>query len=231
MKGTHMTQQTSDKTKINNSIDTILFDFDGTIMDTADIIIGSWQHTFMTFEGKERPVEEIVKTFGEILSHTMSKVLPDVDSKEAIEAYRSYHRDNFGERISVFEGIPELLAELKKRNLKIGLVTSRIAGPTWEGLRQYGLDKYFDVVVSCDDTDKHKPDPAPVNIALERLGSKPENAMMLGDTMFDILCAKNAGVKSVLVGWHVAMSPEDISGANGPDFIIEKAEDLLPLIG
>jgi pyrophosphatase PpaX len=226
-----MTLEKNDQTKIKETIDTILFDFDGTIMDTADVIIGSWQHTFMTFEGKERPVEEIVKTFGEILSHTMSKVLPHVDTQEAIETYRSYHRDNFGERISVFEGVPELLAELKKRNYKIGLVTSRLGGTTWEGLRQYNLAEYFDVVVSCDDTDKHKPDPAPVNIALERLGSRPENAMMLGDTMFDILCARNAGVKSVLVGWHVAMSPEDISGADGPDFIIEKAEDLLSLIG
>jgi pyrophosphatase PpaX len=226
-----MTQATGNRTKINRQIDTVLFDFDGTIMDTADVIIGSWQHTFMKFEGKERPVEEIVKTFGEILSFTMSKVLPHVDTKEAIETYRSYHRDNFGERISVFEGVPELLIELKKRNLKIGLVTSRLSGTTWEGLRQYGLAEYFDVVVSCDDTDKHKPDPTPVYIALERLGSKPQNAVMLGDTMFDILCARNAGVTSVLVGWHVAMSPEDINGSDGPDYIIEKAEDLLTLIG
>lgn len=225
-----MTSKTSDNSVTKPFIDTILFDFDGTIMDTADVIIGSWQHTFMTFEGKERPVEEIVKTFGEILSHTMSKVLPHIDTQEAIETYRNYHRDNFGERISVFEGMPELLAELKNRNMKIGLVTSRMAGTTWEGLRQYGLAEYFDVVVSCDDTDKHKPDPTPVNIALQRLGSKPQNAMMLGDTMFDILCARNAGVQSVLVGWHVAVSPEDISGADGPDFIIQKAEDLLPLI-
>lgn len=218
------------KQKINGTIDTVLFDFDGTIMDTTDVIIGSWQHTFRTFEGKERPVEEIVKTFGEILSHTMSKVLPHVDTEKAIDTYRSFHRDNFGEQISVFEGVPELLAELKRRNYKVGLVTSRLAGTTWEGLRQYDLAEYFDVVVSCDDTDKHKPDPAPVNIALERLNSKAENAVMLGDTMFDILCARNAGVTSVLVGWNVAMTHEDIHGADGPDFIIEKAEDLLSLI-
>jgi pyrophosphatase PpaX len=223
-------QNSEEKQKINGTIDTVLFDFDGTIMDTTDVIIGSWQHTFRTFEGKERPVEEIVKTFGEILAHTMSKVLPHVDPKEAIDTYRSFHRDNFGEQISVFEGVPELLAELKRRNYKVGLVTSRLAGTTWEGLRQYDLAEYFDVVVSCDDTDKHKPDPAPVNIALERLNSKAENAVMLGDTMFDILCARNAGVASVLVGWNVAMTHEDIHGADGPDFIIEKAEDLLSLI-
>jgi pyrophosphatase PpaX len=226
-----MTQETKDKTTMISPIDTVLFDFDGTIMDTADVIIGSWQHTFMTFEGKERPVEEIVKTFGEILSHTMSKMLPHIDTDEAIATYRDYHRDNFGEQISVFEGVPELLAELKKRNYKVGLVTSRMGGTTWEGLRQYNLAEYFDVVVSCDDTDKHKPDPEPVNIALQRLGAKPESSVMLGDTMFDILCARNAGVKSVLVGWHVAVTPEEINGSDGPDYIIEKAEDLLSLIG
>jgi pyrophosphatase PpaX len=223
-------QSENNHPKQRQFIDTVLFDFDGTVMDTTDVIIGSWQHTFMKFEGRERPVEDIIKTFGEILSHTMKNVLPHVDTEEAIDAYRSYHRDNFGERISVFEGMAELLAELKKRNFKTGLVTSRLSGTTWEGLRQYNLAEYFDVVVSCDDTDKHKPDPTPVNIALERLGSKPENAIMLGDTKFDILCAKNAGVRSVLVGWHVAMTPEDINGDNGPDHIIEKAEDLFLII-
>jgi pyrophosphatase PpaX len=222
-------QSENNKSQVR-AIDTVLFDFDGTVMDTTDVIIGSWQHTFMTFEGKERPVEEIIKTFGEILSHTMKNVLPHVDTEEAIDTYRSYHRDNFGDRISVFEGMTELLAELKRRNYKTGLVTSRLSGTTWEGLHKYDLADYFDVVVSCDDTDKHKPDPTPVNIALERLGSKPENAIMLGDTKFDILCARNAGVISVLVGWHVAMSEEDISGAHGPDYMIDKAEDLLSII-
>lgn len=214
----------------SGKIDTVLFDFDGTVMDTTDVIIGSWQHTFMTFEGKERPVEEIIKTFGEILAHTMKNVLPDVDTEEAIDTYRSYHRDNFGDRISVFEGMTELLAELKRQNYKTGLVTSRLSGTTWEGLHKYNLADFFDVVVSCDDTDKHKPDPTPVYIALERLVSKPENAIMLGDTKFDILCARNAGVRSVLVGWHVAMSPEDLNGENAPDHIIDQAEDLLAII-
>ena len=211
-------------------IDTILFDFDGTVMDTTDVVIGSWQHTFRTLEGKERPLEEIFETLGEPLAYTMPKVLPDVDPEEAIEVYRSYHRDNFGSRISVFEGMTELLAELKRRGFKTGLVTSRLGHTTWEGLRKYQLDAYFDVVVSCDDTDKHKPDPTPVFMTLERLGSRPQNSLMLGDTMFDILCAKNAGVRSVLVGWAVAVSQEQIRGEDGPDYVIDKAEDLLTLI-
>lgn len=216
----------SSKTPIN----TVLFDFDGTIMDTTDVIIGSWQHTFRALEGRERPIPEIVRTFGEPLATTMAKLFPDVTVAEAIEIYRSYHRDNFGDRISVYEGIPELLAALKERGYKTGLVTSRLSRTTWEGLEKYGLDRFFDVVVSCDDTDKHKPDPTPVHLTLERLGSRPEESIMLGDTMFDILCARNAGVLSVLVGWAIALTPEEIEGPQGPDYVIREAMDLFSII-
>ncbi len=222
--------QNKELRRIHGKIDTVLFDFDGTVMDTTSVIVDSWQHTFNTYEGKDRPIEEIVKTFGEPLHYTMQRILPQVDTEQAIETYRSFHRDNFGERISVFDGMKELLVELKRRKYKTGLVTSRLAGTTWEGLRKYDLAAYFDAVVSCDDTDKHKPDPTPVNIALQRLDAKAENSIMLGDTMFDILCARNAGVLSVLVGWAVALSPEEIHGPNGPDFVIQRAEDLLTLI-
>ena len=78
------------------------------------------------------------------------------------------------------------------------------------------MERYFDTIVTCDDTDKHKPDPEPVNIALERLGSRPEEAVMIGDSIFDILCAKGAGVKSVLVSWALAVSDEDQTGENAP---------------
>ena len=219
-----------DKTLPKGRIDTVLFDFDGTVMDTTDVIIGSWQHTFRTLEGRERPLPEIVQTFGEPLAVTMSKIFPEVAVEEAIEVYRSYHRDNFGERISVYKGMPELLAALKAQGYKTGLVTSRLSRTTWEGLHKYNLDQYFDVVVSCDDTDKHKPDPTPVRITLERLGSLPERSIMLGDTMFDILCARNAGVLSVLVGWAIALSPEEIHGPQGPDFVIEDAMDLFSIL-
>jgi len=213
-----------------NKINTVLFDFDGTIMDTYDVIIGSWQHTFKTIDGKERPVDEILSTMGEPLALTMTKLFPAVDAAEAISVYRSYHRDNFGERIKLFPGMKELLASLKERGYKLGLVTSRLTGTTMEGLEKYGIKEYFDAVVTADDTEKHKPDPEPVNITLKKLCALPEESIMVGDTRFDILCARNAGVKSVLVGWAIAVSEEDKTGTDAPDHIIEKAEDLLEIL-
>lgn len=211
-------------------INTVLFDFDGTIMDTNELILQSWQHTFRTVEGKERPEEEILETFGEPLHVTMEKVLPHLPAEEGAKIYRSYHYDNFTELIEIFPGILDLLKELKARGYKTGIVTSRLRHTTELGLQKYDMGQYFDTIVTCDDTDKHKPDPEPVEIALGRLGSKPEEAVMIGDSIFDILCAKGAGVKSVLVSWALAISDEDKTDGNKPDYIINKAEDLLEIL-
>lgn len=211
-------------------INTILFDFDGTVMNTNDVIINSWQHTFQTLENRKEDVKKIIRTFGEPLAITMEKLFPEVPTHEAVDIYRSYHRDNFGDLITLFPGMKELLQELKERNYKTAMVTSRLRNTTRQGLEKYEIMDYFDAVVTADDTDKHKPDPTPINIALEMLDSAPEGSIMLGDTMFDILCAKNAGVKSVLVGWAMAVTDEDKAGPDKPNYIIEKAEDLLKII-
>lgn len=213
-----------------DKIDTILFDFDGTVMDTNHVIINSWQHTFRTLEGREEAVEKIIATFGEPLDITMKKLFPGVPTDEGVAIYRSYHRDNFGRLINVFPGMRELIQELKRRGFKLAVVTSRLKNTTLEGLEKYRLAQYFDVIVTADDTDRHKPDPEPVNIALRKLGSAPERSLMLGDTMFDILCARNAGVRSVLVNWAIAVTEEQKNGPDRPDYVIETAEELLDIL-
>jgi pyrophosphatase PpaX len=212
------------------NINTILFDFDGTIMDTNQVIINSWQHTFRTLTGAERPVEDIVATFGEILHDTTARFFPNVPVEDAVEVYRSYHRANFGPMISVFPGVRDLLAELKKRAYSLAVVTSRLPATTAEGLEKYRLTEYFDLIVTCDDCKKFKPDPEPVLVALERLGKKPEEALMVGDTRNDILCARGAGVKSVLVGWTAAIPERERTGPDAPDYFIERADDLLDIL-
>lgn len=133
--------------------DTVLFDFDGTVMNTNEVILRSWQHTFQTIENREEDEAKIIATFGEPLDVTMGKFFPDMPRDEAVEIYRSYHRDNFGDLITVFPGMKELLAEVKIRGYKTGLVTSRLLHTTQQGLEKYELKDYFDVVVTAEDTE------------------------------------------------------------------------------
>ena len=162
----------------------------------------------------------------------MKKFFPNVPTDEAIEVYRSFHRDNFGEFISLFPGMKELIQEVKTRGYKVGLVTSRLLNTTMQGLEKYGIKQYFDAIITADDTTKHKPDPEPVNIVLRKLDSAPEHTIMLGDTLFDLLCARNAKVTSVLVSWSLALggkTKEELGDA-APDYIIDKPEELLEII-
>ena len=199
-------------------------------MNTNNVIIESWQHTFRTIEGKEREVSEIARTFGEPLEKTMKRLLPQVPVEEAIKVYRSYHYDYFDDLISLFPGMKELIVKLRDTGYKTGLVTSRLRNTTYRGLDKFQLTELFDTIVTCDDTTVHKPDPEPVFIALEKLGTTPERTVMLGDTMYDIMCANNAGVTSVLVGWAIAPTEEEIKGENGPDFIMKDADDLFRIL-
>ncbi len=213
----------------NRKITTVLFDFDGTLIDTNEVIIQSFQYTFKKVLGKEKPIDEIIANFGEPLAVTMERML-DIPPEEAIAIYREYHYDKFDDLIKVFPGMPELIHELKEQGYKLAIVTSRLKHTTMKGLEKYGLAEYFDYVLTADDTDRHKPDPTPIYMALENLGSKPEETIMVGDSMFDILCAQNAGVESILVGWAIAVTEEDKTGPNRPTYIVEKARDILDIV-
>ena len=208
----------------------VLFDFDGTIMDTNDIIIQSWQHTFRTIEGMERSLEEITASFGEPLSVTMRHFFPERDTEEMVRTYRDYQRSVYAEQINMFPGIAEVIETLKLNNYLVAIVTSRLWNSTKQGLYKFDIAHMFDAVVSAEDTTVHKPDPTPCNICLQKLGVNPEEAIFVGDSKFDVLCAKNAGVHSVLVGWSVCVTNEQKDGIYKPDYFIEKPEDLLSLV-
>lgn len=211
-----------------SKINTVLLDFDGTVVNTNNVILQSWQHTFRTLRGKEEPEENILVTFGEPLEITMEKFFPEVPVDQSIQIYRDWHHDNFVKMIELFPGMKELIVELKNREFKVALVTSRLKYTTELGLTKFGLKPYLDYVLTADETSKHKPDPEPINIALNRLESLPDESVMVGDTMFDILCARNAGVKSVAVDWSIALSNEQKQEA---DYRITQAEELLELLG
>lgn len=208
-------------------INTVIFDFDGTMADTNDVVVNSWQHTYREYLGHEVSREEIMKSFGEPLEVTMKRIFPKENQEELLECYRSYQRDIFTEVINLFPGVYEAIVALKEEGYKIGIVTSRIKDTTCAAVEKFGLSNYIDDIVSCDDTTVHKPNPEPVLLALKNLESKDEETVMVGDSIFDILCGKKAGVKTALVSWAEAFTLDDATDETRPEYFIEKAEDLL----
>ena len=212
-----------------NNIKVVLFDFDGTIMDTNEVIINSWQHTFRNLTGKEADVNMLLGTFGEPLEISIDKMLPEFSRDDAMRIYREYQYCNFKGLISLFPGVVEVLRELKEKDIKTAIVTSRLRRTTMEGIEKFDLHDFFDTVVTMEDTKKHKPDAEPAFEALRRLNIEAEKAIMVGDSKFDIMCARNAGVKSVLVDWSVAAQAE--SGIeNKADFKIRSLKELLDFV-
>ena len=208
----------------------VIFDFDGTIIDTNKLIINSWQHAFLHFEGKKRDEKEILKTFGETLEYSMKNMMPKIDTKKAIEKYREYQISNSEKEIEIFNGIEELLIGLKERKIKIGIVTSRLRNTTLKYLEHFDLMKYFDEIVTCDDTVIHKPEPEPALVAIKKMGVNVEETIMVGDTKFDIGCANNAGIDSVLVSWGMAYDLDEMSDIFKPKYIIREPMELFEVM-
>ncbi len=205
----------------------ILFDLDGTLLDTTDLILKSFQHTIRTHQGCDADLEFVKTTFGRPLIEALA--LMGDDPEAMIKTYREYnicHHDNLAK---VYAGVVATVQKLYDGGIKLAVVTSKTRSTSVRGLRLFNLDKYFPVVVGHEDCQLHKPHPEPVLRALEALKLPAGDCLMVGDSPFDILSAKAAGVRTAAVRWtYVPWA--DVQAA-GPDHIIAARAELLPLCG
>lgn len=208
----------------------ILFDFDGTIADTNQIILKSWRYIYNLYLGRDCRDEEVVGSFGEVLIDTLIERFPDKDPDEMLDLFRNYQKTYFEEEIILFPGMKELIDELEKRGYSLGIVTSRTKSQAMVGLKKFNMISKFDCFVSCEDTTAHKPDPAPMQIALEKLGLRPNEAIYVGDSRYDIQCAHNAGVQAVLVDWTICLPENERFGANRAEYTIKHPLELLDIV-
>ncbi len=206
----------------------ILFDLDGTLINTNDLIVASFQHTLREKLGREVPADEIRQYFGEPLATTMARYAPD-RQRELVAFYRQFNHANHDRLLRQFPGVPEMVRTLHGAGVTLAVVTSKRTALARRGLRVSGLDPYFTTLVGADDTEKHKPDPAPALLALEWLGERPGgHVLMVGDSRYDILCGRGAGVRTAAVGWS-AQSREALEAAR-PDYWIDQPRDLVQLV-
>ncbi len=182
-------------------LDTVVFDFDGTLADTSELIINSFQTVYKKFFGEEKPVEYISQFFGEPLKVTIEREFPQ-PFEDVFNEYREYQSGKFNNDVKLFNNAAEILQYLKSKNIKTAIVTSRMRESVIKALNYFNIDKYFDVVIAVNDTINHKPHPEPLLKAINLLGTSPDKTLFVGDSRFDMECANNAGAIPVLTGWH-----------------------------
>lgn len=213
---------------MNNNITTILFDLDGTLIDTNELIIASFLHTLEKYYPTKYKREDVLPFLGPTLRETFEPMDNDrVD--EMIATYRAFNISNHDSFVTIFPTVLETVQTLKDQGFKLGIVTTKISDVVMMGLKLTKLDTLFDVIVALDHVQKAKPDPEPIYKALEQLGSKPEEAIMVGDNHHDILAGKNAGTKTAGCSWSIK-GREHLAQFN-PDYMLEEMADLLQIVG
>jgi len=207
----------------------VLFDLDGTLIDSGPIILASMQHAVRTVLGREIPPAELQMSIGGQGIVAQMTAIDAEHADELLEAYKD-HNDGLHETLEAFDDLLALLPGLKVEGRKLGIVTAKRHRTVGLALARFpALASAFDVVVGFEDTERHKPDPEPVLLAVERLGGSPEDAVYVGDSPFDIAAAKAAGVFAVAVGWG-GIHPDERLFAEEPDAFVQTPEELLGVI-
>jgi pyrophosphatase PpaX len=180
----------------------VLFDLDGTLIDSIELILNSARHAF-TIRGRACPSDaEWLGGVGIPLATMFRRYARDeADLSAFIEAYRDYQLTHHDRLVRCYETVGDTLAELRRRAHPIGVVTSKSDALAMRGLASSGIIQFIDVVVGCDSCSRHKPDPEPVRLALERLGYGPDEAVFIGDSVYDVESGNAAGVTTIAALW------------------------------
>jgi pyrophosphatase PpaX len=202
----------------------VLFDLDGTLIDSGRMIVASFKHAARSVLGVEVPEERIRAAVG---GPGLVEQMPLLDPRrvdDLVEAYRE-HNEPLHAELEACAGIEGLLAELHAEGRRLGVVTAKRRATIRLAFDVLDLDRFFDVVVGADDTERHKPRPEPILLALERLAASPGEAAYVGDSPFDVRAAKAAGVCAIAVTWGGIHSRERLA-AEQPDALVDSAEEL-----
>lgn len=209
-------------------IETFLFDLDGTLIDSIQLILDSYRHTLAAHGLPPRTDEEWLRGVGTPLSSQFADWGHDEDLLERLIAtYREYNLANHDRMVRVYPGVVEAVRQIKARGRRTGLVTSKARAGALRGLRLAGLEAMMDVLVCADEVTNPKPHPEPVERAVALLGAEPATTVYVGDSIHDLRSGRAAGVRTAAVLWG-PFSRGHLEPAE-PDYWIERPEELIRL--
>ena len=220
----------------------ILFDLDGTLIDTTELILYCFNHAWETVCGRTHPAEVFVATMGIPLKVAMHRLLGATDGlqleqigelrtaglvESLVREYRSCNGANHDRLARTFPGMELVVAKLRERGYAVGVVTSKSREFAQRGLRLCALWEFVDVFVSMDDSSRHKPHPEPLLLALERLQVASEHTVYVGDSRHDMQAARAAGIRTVAALWGPV--PRRELELENPDVLACRPEELLEI--
>jgi pyrophosphatase PpaX len=212
------------------SLTTLLFDLDGTIIDSIELILRSYRHTMALHRCNEPmpPDDMWIQGLGTPLWAQFGQITEDKEEIERmVQTYRTYNLTHHDALVRPYEGVVDEIRRVKGAGKRLGVVTSKLRDGAMRGLRISALDEVFDIVIGCDDVTNSKPHPEPVLKAVEELGVQASETVFVGDSRHDMESGRAARVKTAAVLWgpfdraHL----QDLS----PDYWLEKPADLRQL--
>jgi len=180
----------------------LLFDLDGTLVDTVELILASARHAFAEHPAPRPTDADWIAGIGKPLRVQIEELAERAEQVEGLVArYREFFWAHHDDMTRPFPGAAELLAGLRAAGHPVGVVTAKWVEPAWKSLRLTGLAPHVEAVVGADSIPEHKPDPAPVRLLLRQLGRTPAEALLVGDSPHDIAAGNAAGVTTAAALW------------------------------
>jgi pyrophosphatase PpaX len=202
----------------------VLFDLDGTLIDSAGIILASMRHATREVLAREISDSDLMAAVGGPGLAAQMHALGGARHVDAlVEVYRA-HNEPLHAGLEVFPGIERVLDELARRGCRLGVVSAKRRATIELAFSATGLGPRFDVVVGGDEAEGQKPEPDLLLLALERLGAPPHGSAYVGDSPFDMLAARRGGLRAVGVTWGRVHAREALADA---DLVVERPEELL----
>ena len=198
----------------------IVFDVDGTLIDTEYAVLHSLRDTLFSITGVEYPLQKLTFALG-ITGEDALKYLHIDNIPDALIRW-DVNMAKYSSSVHIFPGIKEALEALLQKGCKLGIVTSKTRAEFENEFIPFGVGQYFETVICADDTAEHKPSPEPLLKYAENSGAVLSDIIYVGDSAYDLDCAKSAGVLFVLAGWGASMSIKIDDG-----FIVNDVTELL----
>lgn len=207
----------------------VLFDLDGTLIDSIELILNSAKHAFRDRAGHVPSDAEWLTGVGIPLAAMFRRYARDDDEVNTLIAkYREYQLAHHDRLVRCYDQVVETVDFIRAAGHPVAIVTSKTGWLARRGLDHVGLGAHFDVIVGCDACERHKPDPEPVFLALQKLGYPPAESVFVGDSVHDIAAGNAAGVMTIAALWG-PFSREDLVASN-PTHYLRRIADLPRLL-